>query len=112
MQIGDCYVGLKVIGTDEANGDYTVTIKDVVGIITDIYVPEYENDDAEIRVKAAGTQTKEEIMQIIQNNVGSTPYEATPEEINEFFDTGFWVSPDYFEPYQEKFGVSLSEYIM
>lgn len=118
MLMKDCYVGMMVIATPEANGEYGITVEGVVGIVdkvdkrkSDDY-DEFE-DDPEIElihIRPTGIQTSEEIMDLI---IRAEPLcEIFPIRIDEFFDEGFWVSPKYFEPYYEepKVAVSLLSY--
>ena len=114
MLTKDCYVGMIVIATPEANTEYGVTVEGVIGIIDDIDYYELDDDDDidTIHIRPTGTQTSEEVLDLI---IRVRPeYEIMPDMTDEFFNEGYWVSPKYFEPYYEepKITVSLSDYIM
>lgn len=113
MLIKDCYVGMIVIATPEANSEYGITVEGVIGVIDDI--DDYKEDGIDIEsihIRPAGVQTSEEVMDLIRR--AKSAYEIIPNMTDEFFDEGYWVSPQYFEPYYEesKIAVSLLPYLM
>lgn len=112
MLMKDCYVGMMVIATDEANFEYAVTVEGVIGIVDEI--DEGFEDDPEtgsIHIRPAGIQTPEEVADLI---IRAYPtHVISPEKTDDFFNMGYWVSPEYFEPYLEepKVAVSLLSYL-
>lgn len=114
MRLEDCYKGLIVVGTPEASQEYGVTVEGVIGVIEDIDKYEFDDEDIDtILIKPAGIQSREDILQIVNQNPHFMGYgEVT--DVEEFFYSGYWVNPKFFAPYQVKpeVTVSLSEYIM
>ena len=112
MLMKDCYVGMMVIATPEANSEYGVTVEGVIGVIDDIDDYELDDDDEieAIHIRPAGIQTPEDVLDLII--CAKSAYEIIPNMTDEFFDEGYWVSPKYFEPYYDAPQVKLSDYIM
>lgn len=120
MLMKDCYVGMMVIATPEANTTYGVTVEGVVGIVdkvdkrkSDDYDEFFDDPEIElIHIRPAGIQTPAEVMDLI---IRAKPSHIILNDItDEFFDEGYWVSPKCFEPYYEepKVTVSLLSYLM
>lgn len=86
MLMKDCYVGMMVIATPEANTEYRVTVEGVIGVIDDIDDYELDDDDDDaidtIHIRSAGVQTSEEVIDLI---IRTKPSYTIPYNITDVF---------------------------